>query len=82
MIMHIGYSEGYTDALRDIFCWFDNHRHLFKGQMGRLVIALLRHFMDNRTRFFRDKECYELEIFIPKDKKKPIEVKQGLSDEQ
>jgi len=87
MIMHIKYSEGYADALRDVYSWFDNHGHIFqersyKARMKDITLAILRYFMDNRDRFFMDKECYELEIFIPNDKKKGIEIKPELSDKQ
>ena len=79
MIMHIKYSEGYWDALRDVYSWFDNHQHilqerLYKARMKDIILAILQYFMNNRDMFFMEKECYELEIFIPNDKKGKIEV--------
>jgi len=71
--MHISYSNGYYDALRDVYSWFDNHRHIiFKKQT---LLAILRHFRDYLDEFFVEKECYEIEIYYPNDKKKPITIK-------
>jgi hypothetical protein len=78
--MHISYSQGYADALRDVYSWFDNHRHIFqqrpyKARMKDVMLAIVRYFMNNRDRFFMEKECCEFEIFIPNDKKKSVEIK-------
>jgi len=85
--MRFGYREGYSDALRDVFSWFDNHRHIleerrYKKRIKDLVLGFLKHFMKNQDRFFFDKECYELDIYIPNDNRKPIEIKPYLSDKQ
>lgn len=78
--MQFGYRQGYADALRDVFSWFDNNRHileesLYKKRIKDIVLSILRRFMDDKDRFFMEKECYWLELYIPNDKKKPIEIK-------
>jgi len=86
MIMHIKYSEGYFDALRDVYSWFDNHAYIFDSirispkRKIELVKAILFHFMNNRDSFFMEKECYEFELSIPKNKKERISIKQYIKD--
>ena len=75
-LVRIGYSEGYGDALRDIYYWFENHSHIFHPIPRKLLLAILRHFMNNQDRLFTEKECLELEIFTPNNKKKNIEIKE------
>jgi len=74
MIINIGYSNGYSDALRDMQTWFGNHRYIFKND-EKIVMAILNHICNYKYEFFREKECYEMEIYYPNDKKESIIVK-------
>jgi len=87
MTTRFGYSQGYADALRDTYSWFENHKYIFeerrfKARIKDLVLGFLKHFMNNREKFFCEKECYELDIYIPADKKKPVEIKPYLPGRQ
>jgi len=69
----------------DVYNWFDTHSGtiLFAHPIKtKLVTAILRHFFDFRNRFSMEKETYEMDIFIPKDKKKQIQIKPSLSEGQ
>jgi len=82
MIMHISYREGYADALRDVFSWFDNHQHWFPKRSRELILIILQYFINKQDRLFMEKECFEFDVSIPVDKKMPVTVKPELSDRQ
>jgi len=60
--MPFGYDNGYFDALRDVFCWFSSHKHLFQLRSQRLVLAILEHLKNNQEKFSSRKECYEFDL--------------------
>jgi hypothetical protein len=62
MIMHIGYNNGYNDALRDVLSWFENHRCFFAKKPHKIVCVILSRFWKQKDDFFREKECYEFEF--------------------
>ena len=62
MIMHIGYSNGYNDALRDVLAWFDNHSPLFPKKAHKMIMVILRKIFQNRNIFIVDKENYCFEF--------------------
>ena len=82
MITSFEYSQGYSDALFDVYDWFNCSlcQCLLKGIGIKQdsVAKLLKTFIDYKGRFMREKEDFE--IVVKHDKKKIIEIKPNNSE--
>jgi len=67
-IMHIGYSNGYDDALRDVLACFESHKLMFTKKAHGLIMVILKRIYQERVRFFKEKELFDF-IFTAEEKK-------------
>ena len=81
MITSLAYSNGYSDALFDLYGWFScpPYKRFLSGiGIKQLAITkLLKFFIDHKDNLMKEKEDFQILVKIGKDrrKKETIEIK-------